>query len=576
MTLTPAQHPGSAVHEPRSLEAAQAAGRQVAAEALSPAVASSANPVEAMARAAVPRLRSLGMAVEVVRARRDTLVVRSGPGGSLDAAQSCALVGAWLEALPRAAFGTPGTVAESACSIRGSRTCIHTLMWAPATRGAPSGAVALPPTLSHSPHGALTGLPPVATDPIPIPIPVAPAVAPEVPSGYRQPSSTPPGAGPVPGRTSLVPAPPPALWPAAPAGYGSAHGQQPPPPPEESRRWRRPGAPSGPEPSAEAGQRWAWARRRVWIIVAGVIAGALGGFVAGGRGGTTYSATSVFEVKSGASTSVAASANGAEVLAVTYAALIPDDQSLLQRVGNLTGVPASSVAGQINVQAVAGTSLLDVHFSAPSPAAALAGANDVARVLTAAASPGPAIARGSISLVSTPHTASRSGSLRKYGLPMGTLLGLVVGGAGALLAERADRRVDDLDALSAAAGCSATMIPGGISTTELARAVSRAGEEPVTVVPLRRAQERVAQDLARDLGAAWPLQGRGGMAVGTTFEVAPEALSDGAGQIILVVGAGERARVVAEAAERLRLLDREPVWAVLVPADVMPVTDGSD
>jgi hypothetical protein len=174
--------------------------------------------------------------------------------------------------------------------------------------------------------------------------------------------------------------------------------------------------------------------------------------------------------------------------------------------------------------------------------------------------------------VSVAKSASRSGTLHEYGVPLGVVLGLVVGGGGALVAERADRRVDDLDALGTACGCSATKVPGGISAAEMARALDRAGDWPVTVVPLRAHQSPAAEDLAQLLVEAWQWtpsrdgRARPPITMSPPFEASPASMSAGSGATVLVVGSGERVGVVQETAQRLRLLGRDPAWAVLVPA----------
>lgn len=305
-------------------------------------------------------------------------------------------------------------------------------------------------------------------------------------------------------------------------------------------------------------------------MAVGLVAGSVGGLFASTHGSVSYSATTVLVVQAGASTVATSSADGAEELAVTYAALIPDDQALLGRLAAETGTSLSEIGHRLSVQAEAGTALIEVHFTGSGPAAAVNGANAVARALTSASPPGRAIVPGAVTTVSPARTASRSGTLHKYGLPLGVLLGLAVGGGAALVAERTDRRVDDIDTLGDVVGCSSTVAPGGISTAEMARALARSGDDQVTVVALRPRQSEVALTLARSLSAVWPgssshLVGRPPVVAGPPFEVAPESLSWGTGTTVMVVGSGERLDAVQEAADRFRLLGRSPGWAVLVP-----------
>jgi capsular polysaccharide biosynthesis protein len=326
-----------------------------------------------------------------------------------------------------------------------------------------------------------------------------------------------------------------------------------------------------------------WVRRRAWLLALGLLAGSLGGVVAASHAASSYVATSVLEVQSSATTNAVSSANGAEELAVTYAALIPADGALLAQVGADVGTGASAIGDSLSVEAVSGTALIDVRFSAGTPTEAMEGANFVAGALTATVPPGHAITPGSVSLVSTAQKAARQGSLHRYGLPIGILLGLLVGAAAALVAERTDRRVDDVDGLSAAAGCSATAEPGGISPSELAAALAATGEQRVVFVPLGVQEEPASAALGMRVAQAWrgrPAAPRGNrdaprtengapdapvVTVGAPFSSSPQPLNAQRGSTVLVVAAGQRASVVQEAAERLRLLCQGPAWAVLVP-----------
>jgi len=560
------------------LEAAAEEGRRLAAQGLpAPHAYSTGDPVEALARSGIARLRDAGVTSEVVRARRGCLVVRTVPRVEGYEAEACALVHAWLGALPAAVYGAPGTVAESSCGARGGRSCMHTVMWqAPAG----TGRVPLdPPEVEASAPGAP---PPVPPPPVPPAVPPPPVPAPRV-------APPPPVAGvalaPMGLRTASVPASPPGpLFSAAsaqraPGTTGNTGAEDPVGP-------RDPAAPES-EPAAaksalvRGGRRQPWIRRRAWLVAIGLLAGCLGGFYASSKAATAYSATSVLVVQANGATAATSSANGAEALAVTYAALIPDDQSLLHRVAAELGVSPTSIAHSLTVQSEAGTALVDIHFSAEDPATAQRGANDVARLLSSANPPGRAIAARSVATVSSADAASRTGTLHKYGLPLGVLGGLVVGAGAALVAERTDRRVDDLSALGGVSDCLATVVPGGLTAAELACSLERSGEGPVTVVPIRAEQHESARALASSVRETWPVangsSADGPIADGATpsdqvvpeilvsppYFDAPRAMSPDTGRTVLVVGAGERAVAVREVIERLRLLGRGPIWAVL-------------
>lgn len=315
--------------------------------------------------------------------------------------------------------------------------------------------------------------------------------------------------------------------------------------------------------------RRGWLRRRWWMLALAGVMGAGGGYAATAHHAASYSATTVLVVRSGASPSGPGSANDASALAVTDAALLGSDQSVIAQVASDLHLPKATVAKGLDVQAVAGTSLMDLKFSAASSSQAIKGARDVASVLVDGGTADQAIPSGSLAVVSLPTTASSSGKGLKKGLPLGVVLGLMAGAAAVLAAERADRRIDDVDTLSAATDCPVTAVPGGISPIELARSLDRVSDAgTVALVPLRRQQADAAQQLAHELaGARVPVgSGDGGarMTVTRPFAEAPDAVSTGEGPTVLVVGSGERLRVVNEVVARLRLVERQPVWSVLV------------
>jgi capsular polysaccharide biosynthesis protein len=481
--------------------------------------------VEAMARASLPYLREAGVDVTIVRSRPNCLVVRSTASTDTTARSGCAIVTGWLRSLPRLAHQTSGTVVESTCATRGGDACLHALMWQ-AVEGAVGPPPAPPPLLA----------PPDAFEPVRLP-----SDAPYLPS--------------TPVVAALTdPDPRAADQPRASTRSG----------------WRRARRLS---PRATSERRWSWFRRRGWMLVLGLVAGATGGQLAAAHHTPTYKATATLVVQSGASSNGPGSANDAETLAVTYAALLPSDQAVVAQAATDLGVTPATVSRSLSVQAEAGTALLKVQYSAPSAASAIAGADAVARTVSAAEPPSQAIASGSLAVVSRPRSASSSNPLYKDALLLGAILGLLLGAGAALVAERADRRVDDLESLSDAAGCLVTSLPGGISATEIARSLERvAGAEPVTVVPMRPAQSWAAEHLAQGLSTAWRHgEGAEQVVVSPAFAESTEVLGEGRGVTLLVVAGGERLRAVNEVVERLRLLGRDPAWSILVTGTAKPL-----
>jgi hypothetical protein len=169
-----------------------------------------------------------------------------------------------------------------------------------------------------------------------------------------------------------------------------------------------------------------------------------------------------------------------------------------------------------------------------------------------------------MAVVNLPTTAHRQGTLHKYGIEIGAFLGLLVGLILVLAAERADPRVDDAPTMAAAAGCRAAQVPADISHAELARVLSDVGriEGTLTVVPLAVGDTASTMDLARGLRPCWPVDGPA-VAISPSFASGVIELSRGSGPTVLVTHAGARQRDVVAAADRLRMIGRAPVWAVL-------------
>ena len=523
---------------PSDTEAARAAGRELAREVGDPRSTSAraARTVEAMVRAGLPRLAEVGVNAEVLRARANCVVVRSVAVDGAEALHGCAFVTAWLEVLPQMAHRVPGTVVESSCRTRGEQRCIHTLLWQEPGAAAPLHG----PARKARPAGPPAGTPPAPTSP-----------------------AQPTGGGPPP--PCRRPPPPPPGPPAPPVGRAPA-----PPPPHGGTRGTAGttvGTPAAPR-RRHGRRRRPWLRRRSWLLVAGLVVGSAGGAAVSRQLPASYSATAVLVVRSGASTMGPGNANDAQALAVTDAALMPKDQTVMGKVAGLLHVPAPEVSSSLSVQAEAGTSLMEVRYTAPSAVAAVAGANAVVTVVSGT-DPDQAIPNGSLAVVSPASSGTRSGSVLSTGLPIGAMLGLLVGAIAGQVVERSDQQIDDGASLSELTGGPVTVVPGGISPTELAVMLDRsAAGRPCSLVPLRSGQVEPARQLARELaGVAAPThRGRlhGALPGTAPFLDAPDAACRGEGPTVLVVGGRERRRAVADAVCRLGRVERRPVWAVLV------------
>jgi capsular polysaccharide biosynthesis protein len=308
-----------------------------------------------------------------------------------------------------------------------------------------------------------------------------------------------------------------------------------------------------------------WFRRRWWLLLLCLIAGTSGGYFARtSQSSTVYSASAELAVVSGASGAGPGSANDADALAVTYASIIPLDQLEMQKVADSTRLPLHTVTKSVSVVAVSGTSAIVLSFKAASGAQAIKDVNLFAEVVTIGAA-NPAIPRRSLTEVKLATSASRSGELRNYGIPLGIILGLLIGAVAVLAIERADPRVDDVEDLAAITGTPATLFPGTIQQIEMARSIALAGRgsNDVTLVPLSKSEEAKTEYL-------WNYLSSGVHQSATTLKFIGAGrsrsaqLAEATGPTVLVVKPNTRSRVVHAAVLRLQVLEREPVWAVLV------------
>src|SRR4029077_21181703 len=103
-----------------------------------------------------------------------------------------------------------------------------------------------------------------------------------------------------------------------------------------------------------------------------------------------------------------------------------------------------------------------------------------------------------------------------------------------------------------------------LSYPELARVLSDTGRTngSLTVVPIAISDTAPTLELARGLRPCWPSDAPA-VAISPAFSSGVVELSRGSGPTVLVSHPGARQRDVRAAAERLAMIGRPPVWAVL-------------
>jgi capsular polysaccharide biosynthesis protein len=492
-------------------------------------------------------LTAVGVRLSVVSLDDDRALFVSEPAnGQVSVQKACELSRRVLTQVAGAMPGIAVELVELRCGRRSEWPCTFSLEWSQEFAASLAGLpAALPAASAVSARSA------------------SPAAV-EIPSlemligGQREETSRDFGAGmesAASSATQLAPRRP--LDSSGPHGAGARHGET----PEESpwERLRRRLSPP-------------WLKRRSWLLLFCVLAGTAGGYVARSLQTPMYSARSVIVVATGAGQQGPGNANDAIALALTDASILPSDQALLRAVSQKIGVSPSEVADHLSASVEAGTSVILVSFDASTPAAAVRGADAVGRVITSRNEKISAIPNGSLSLVQLATRATASGLLVTYGLPLGAFLGLLIGLVFAVAIERADPRADDVEDLARATGTAASAYPGPVSLVELEQLLDRAGDGApcVTLVPLSDFEMAHAIVLRTGLEAAAKHQSLAIELAGPVGSV-DDRLTRGEGPTVLVARNGARLRSVKACVQRLGLLGRRPVWAVLAvgspPAD---------
>jgi capsular polysaccharide biosynthesis protein len=492
-------------------------------------------------------LTAVGVRLSVVSLDEDRALFVSEPAsGQVSVQKACELSRRVLTQVASAMPGIAVELVELRCGRRSEWPCTFSLEW---SQEFAASLAALPAALPAAPA---------------VPARSASPVAVEIPSlemligGQRDEASREFGAGMESAASSAT-----QLAPRGPLDSSGSHSA---------------GAPYGEGPEESSWERLRrrlsppWLKRRSWLLLFCVLAGTAGGYVARTLQTPMYSARSVIVVATGAGQLGPGNANDAIALALTDASILPSDQALLRAVSQKIGVPPSEVADHLSASVEAGTSVILVSFDASTPAAAVRGADAVGRVITSRNEKISAIPNGSLSLVQLATRATASGLLVTYGLPLGAFLGLLIGLVFAVAIERADPRADDVEDLAPATGTAASAYPGPVSLVELEQLLDRAsdGAPSVTLVPLSDFEMAHAIALRTGLEAAATHQSLAIELAGPVGSM-DDRLTRGEGPTVLVARNGARLRSVKACVQRLGLLGRHPVWAVLAvgspPAD---------
>jgi capsular polysaccharide biosynthesis protein len=313
--------------------------------------------------------------------------------------------------------------------------------------------------------------------------------------------------------------------------------------------------------------------------------------------GTRYKARTVLLVPSGASRATAVSADQANKLAITYAALIPQDSSVVAAVAKDVGRPRSEVQRDLSVVNQKDTSLLRVSYQSDTPSKARAGARATTSAVSGSTPATDAIQPQSLQVVSVPRAAGAPTAKGKApAVTIGALIGLALGFVLLVAWERSDPHIRDPRDLSAHLGCPATPVDrlsGGAAHALLDRWSALTPNRParVAVLPgdagMEAATDAVIGRLVQGGGGSATVAEAGDVRDGTVSSngTAPDddgdvvlvragavggaragqAVALGCDLTIVVVPVGIKAADVRSLAEDLGDFGIVPVWALLSP-----------
>lgn len=265
-------------------------------------------------------------------------------------------------------------------------------------------------------------------------------------------------------------------------------------------------------------------------------------------------------------------------LAVTYAGLIPNDDSVKRFLARSIGETPKAVAGGLTAVNDANTGLIHLTYKDADAHKAYEGVRGLARALAAADPASDRITPGTLKVADLPDDVPHAGGLVTP-LLSAVVFGLLLGFVVVIAWERADPRLDDVDDLARELGRPATS--ADTRTLHVLRknidSVIGNGNRSVLVMPTDASMtgdtRKVVHALDRNASVSGaPLE---------VHQLAPveELGADLLGQegaVILLARVGSRARRVREIVETLRRFGLEPVWGLLVPPGRLQDLPGED
>ena len=133
-------------------------------------------------------------------------------------------------------------------------------------------------------------------------------------------------------------------------------------------------------------------------------------------------------------------AYGAGIVARTYEIVLKDDDALLAAISASSGIPVADLAESVAVVNLPGTPVLSVSYGADTEREVRAYFDSLSTILTTA-SPTPNLPTGNLVPLRSPLTIEEVPGLAGVAPLIGTLAGLLLGLAAAVMLERVDARV---------------------------------------------------------------------------------------------------------------------------------------
>ncbi|HEU4658777.1 MAG TPA: hypothetical protein VFR97_14710 [Capillimicrobium sp.] len=287
-------------------------------------------------------------------------------------------------------------------------------------------------------------------------------------------------------------------------------------------------------------------------------------------GPTSWRAEAVLLVSPSSASAAPGSAAEANSLARTYATILPEDRRIRRRVAAATGLSRSDVVDQLTVANDFETSVIRATFEDDHARTALRGVRALAAAATAPIPASPRITPASIRVVRVADHAEESTPLSGELIPVAVVLGLLLGLVLVVVWDRADPRVDDLDAVAAETFSPVSRLDGltdagAEALVERWRTLAGGHAPRVALVPVGRRGSRAAAYAARRFEALemtgadrfLPAARPGGPDAG-------ERVAQSADLTVLVVVRGARRADVRRTVGVLEHFGAPPRWALLV------------